>query len=339
MPIHRSGFGRIAQFAAAVLILSIAWPSIVCSQNAPSPQSKDVILKEFASDGSNLTVKDSAPNSKAQMQLEVADAGLKDRIKKLHGGDWITITHEGSGGKNALKEFSIDTIDGAGSGARFVVLLLSGVVCFLLYYFLSGLKPLDLILGQDNRYSNSKFQTVLWFGIVVTCYLAVSWIRFDAVHDLIGNINIPKNLLLLSGMSAFTYAAAKGITTSKVNAAKAAGKGDVKPSAGTPSLLMDLTHDDGQPATAGQGAADGQGARDSKAKNSTRRLDLGDTQMVMVTLLAVAVYVVVIWNFLGAIPKTAYVDLPDVDSTILATFGLGQGAYLTKKAVGDPSKS
>jgi len=27
--------------------------------------------------------------------------------------------------------------------------------------------------------------------------------------------------------------------------------------------------------------------------------------------------------------------LPDVDTTILATFGLGQGAYLTKKAVGE----
>ena len=34
------------------------------------------------------------------------------------------------------------------------------------------------------------------------------------------------------------------------------------------------------------------------------------------------------------LPFVVYLLMPDVDTTILATFGLGQGAYLTKKAVG-----
>ncbi len=33
------------------------------------------------------------------------------------------------------------------------------------------------------------------------------------------------------------------------------------------------------------------------------------------------------------------VSLPDIDTTVLAAFGLGQGAYLTKKAFGNAADS
>jgi len=49
----------------------------------------------------------------------------------------------------------------------------------------------------------------------------------------------------------------------------------------------------------------------------------------------VVIYLMLVFSFLHAIAYSTSVSLPDVDTTILATFGLGQGAYLTKKAVGE----
>jgi hypothetical protein len=46
-------------------------------------------------------------------------------------------------------------------------------------------------------------------------------------------------------------------------------------------------------------------------------------------------YLVLVLHFLGSLELRATITLPDVDSTVLAVFGLGQGAYLTKKAVGN----
>jgi hypothetical protein len=37
-------------------------------------------------------------------------------------------------------------------------------------------------------------------------------------------------------------------------------------------------------------------------------------------------------HFLGVLEARASVSLPDVDGTVLAMFGVGQGAYLAKKA-------
>jgi hypothetical protein len=53
----------------------------------------------------------------------------------------------------------------------------------------------------------------------------------------------------------------------------------------------------------------------------------------------VATYIVLIFNFFGHVEYSKLITLPDVDTTILATFGLGQGAYLTKKAVGNVGTS
>jgi hypothetical protein len=322
-----------APLAPAAASAAPATPSpadVLSGSTAPAPTTKTdqkVIIEDLVSDGSGLSIKNLAdPFSSAPVQLVVTDAVLKEQVKKLHKGDYLTINYE-SADKNTLKALSTDTIDGACGPTKFLTLLLSAAICFLLYYFLSGLHPKNLILGEDNRYSNSKFQTALWFGVLITSYLAVSWIRWQCGPHFVGSINIPNNLLLLSGMSAFTFAAAKGITTAKVNAAVAAGNVNAKPPAPQPNLLRDLTHNDGQPAPGGQPAS------------PPPMLDLGDTQMVVVTLLAVTVYIAVLWNFLGAIPKTTFVSLPDVDSTILAAFGLGQGAYLAKKAVGNVSST
>jgi len=254
--------------------------------------------------------------------LVVRDISLKEKVKQLRVGDFITVVYTNTSGQKELKVFSVYTVP-IPAGTVVLTLLGSGAACFLLCLFLTGFHPLRLIVGEDNRYSNSKFQMALWFTLLITSYIAAFWLRaWHAGPMFLGGIDIPQNLLLLSGLSVLTFGAAKGITTSKVTDAVAAGQTNAKAPGTNPRLFFDLTHTDELSSTGGGGVA-----RQGK-------LDLGDFQMLVVTLLAVVVYLSIVFHFLGAIARVTRVTLPDVDTTILASFGLGQGAYLVKKAVG-----
>jgi hypothetical protein len=89
----------------------------------------------------------------------------------------------------------------------------------------------------------------------------------------------------------------------------------------TPNLVLDLTHDDGKNAA------------------NAPKLDVGDFQMLVITLVAASMCTAILFHFLGSLETRKIVALPDVDTTILAAFGLGHGAYLTKKAVGEVGKT
>ena len=198
---------------------------------------------------------------------------------------------------------------------RIVALSCALVFCLLLTTLLTWWHPLKLILGEDQRYSNSKFQMAVWFCVVIATYLGVISLRVRELGwDFLGGVNIPSNLLLLSGMSALTYAGAKGITTAKIDTATAQGHPDPKPS-GEPHFFRDLL------------------------QNDAGSFDLGDFQMLVVTLLAVGMYAAGVFHSLEVIQASQTTLLPNVDTTILASFGLGQGAYLTKKAVGNAGTS
>jgi hypothetical protein len=155
----------------------------------------------------------------------------------------------------------------------------------------------------------------MWFSAVIVTYVSAVYLRSaESGREFLGGVNIPQNLLLLSGMSALTFGGAKGITTSKVQSAMQAGVVDPKPAAPTPSFW-------------------------NLVQNDTGSFDIGDFQMLIVTFLAVATYLVLVFDFLGSIELRRIVELPNVDTTVLAVFGLGQGAYLAKKAAGNPGQS
>jgi hypothetical protein len=171
-----------------------------------------------------------------------------------------------------------------------------------------------LIVGEDNRYSASKFQLALWFWCVLTVYVAAIVLRWiDAGPGAAGGIAIPMSLLALSGMSTLTFAGAKQITVSRL----VRSGDDVKaPPLSGPRFPRDLVNDD-----------------------SGHRPDIGDTQMVVVTLVAVAMYIVRATDWLGTLPSAAAASMPDVDGTLLGALGIGQGAYLAKKFAGDSAPS
>ncbi len=191
-----------------------------------------------------------------------------------------------------------------------------GVLLMLAALLLMGRLP-QLALGQDNRYSNSKCQMLLWFTVLVVSYVATVALRWWASGAAFaGGIDVPEKLLILSGLSALTFVGAKAITQGKQDRAEALAREQPaiaahlprKLRATRPSFPGDLVNDD-----------DG-------------RTDFGDFQMIVVTLLAVVVYGVRVFVCLGQVELACQTTLPDVDTTILAAFGIGQGAYLAKKA-------
>jgi hypothetical protein len=303
------------------------------SSNAPVPNVKmDVLIKEVAADQSSLVV---SPDPKAKettvqaSQTLSVPKELQVALKPYRSGDRVRVTYSPGAAQAQLKDISWQGIEGSVPvlqrlGALLFPLLL---LPLLLGIFTKG-DPRRLYVGLDGRYSNSKFQMVVWFWVLVSTYLAATLLR--AAYSgwaYVGGVNIPENLVVLSGLSAFTFAAAKGITVAKVdlngNAKQPAAAGPLPPGAGVtvikkPPVTLpgagDLTHDD------------------------YGDLDLGDSQMLVITVLAILVYLAQVVAFLGVIEFRREVTLPDVDTTILTLFGVGQGAYLTKKVAGVAGK-
>ena len=241
--------------------------------------------------------------------LSVSDE-LKSKVKLFNAGDQVRVDYS----DKALKSISIVSSQVC-AGERLLVLGGAFLLCLLIAALLTRWAPLELIVGEDGRYSNSKTQMAVWFLVVIATYIATVYLRLHrAGWNFFGNISIPQNLLLLSGLSALTFGSAKAITTAKVNAAVAAGGANPK-AGGVRSLAANLM------------------------QNDAGHFDLGDFQMLVITLLAVSMYLMLIFNFLSTIEAVKTAKLPDVDTTILAAFGLGQGAYLTKKAGGNPGNA
>lgn len=244
-----------------------------------------------------------------QQQVGSVTNSLKPQLKQIHIGDHVKVSFQTD---------KMDTITAIGLRSeqvspflRILALALAYVATFMMAVILTRGHPIKLIIGVDNRYSNSQFQMALWFSILISTYIAMIFLRVLCLGwEFWGCVDLPVHLFALSGASALTFGAAKGITTSKVQAAQAAGVANPKPS-GNPHFLLDLVSDD------------------------SGGFDLGDFQMLVVSLLAVAMYLVTVFQFFGSIVCLRTLSLPDVDTTILAAFGLGQGAYLTKKAAGN----
>jgi len=277
----------------------------------PSKELPNARIDDIAANYTSFTVRN-CPNScdGEVLSISVRDTGAQKELKNFKKGDHVSVQVAPDNNQLILQTINIRALP-VSSGARMLVLGIVAVAYLLLTSILTGFHPFRLVIGQDRRYSNSKVQIALWFSVVIITYIAAIYLRAaEAGREFLGGVNIPQNLLLLSGMSALTFSGAKGITTSKVQGAVSAGVPNPKPPATAPSL-WNLVQDDGG------------------------LFDIGDFQMLIVTLLAVGTYLVLAFNFLGSTEMRRVVELPNVDTTILATFGLGQGAYLAKKAAGN----
>lgn len=276
-------------------------------------------IKEIAADMSWLIVRTrnlDKPESEVNVPLQTS-IQFQPLVSAMRPGDGIMATYVRSGGINATDGInSVKSLEWqsktVGRAARWGSLIGAMAALYILAYVFTRGHPTELFLGTDNRYSSSKFQTVLWFSLVISAYIAIVSHRiFAAGWSYVGGVDIPPNLLILSGISVLSFTAAKAITVGKVERATAAGNvADMKVSADAPKVL-DLVTDD------------------------ANRTDLGDFQMVAITILAVIIYAISAVEFMDHIEFRRVVTMPDVDATLLSIFGLGQAAYLGKKAAGN----
>lgn len=342
-PLTKSRISQRVFALGAFLVVMLCLPI-----HASATQLKNARIDAITADNDAMSIRDCILQSDTQkvvcngtlLSLKVSDLALKARLKDFHVGDHVRINFNE---KNELQDilgfWSVDVSE----GCRILVLIACTLVLLGFATLVTRGEPLKLIVGQDNRYSNSKFQVALWFWILISSYLAIVVFRvMEAGWGFLGQVSIPQNLLLLSGLSALTYGGAKAITTAKVNAANAA---TAQANANAAAVAAGVA-----PAAAAIPIAQVIGQKTAKAKgeesffqdllkNDLGEFDFGDFQMLIVTLIAVGMYVALFFHFLGSIQFQNTVTLPDLDSTILASFGLGQGAYLTKKAAGNPGTS
>ncbi|MDQ3706930.1 MAG: hypothetical protein M3437_17250 [Chloroflexota bacterium] len=156
--------------------------------------------------------------------------------------------------------------------------------------------PIKFAMGEDNRYSISKFQLLLWTVTVLFAYIAVVYARIE--QGLSGDVpNVPDNVLLALGLSGATSVVAKGIKVNNLRTGKELSTtlNDHGP------LSTLLTDDDGS-------------------------LSLHKLQYLVWTFVAIGV-------FLVSLDQSNRLTLPDIDTTLLVLSGIGAGTYLGKKLV------
>lgn len=330
------------------------------AQAASSASSAPIsaIIIKVSEDNQSIAVR--KPNETKDIVL-TASKGIQDLLsqgRSLSQGDKVTLMVDEKNTVISIKPDSVVRISGQ---SRLAYLIISAASLFAFTWFAvligGGGNILSLIVGEDNRYSNSKFQIAFWFSIVITTYLAVVILRCKEAGGEYLLVNIPQNLLLLSGMSALTYGGAKAITSSKSdsNATQEAAKAVAKSNAIEATAKADgNANQDAQQITeavyaarehansiakrAGYNAGKPEFFKDL-LQNDFGKVDFGDFQMLVVTILAAGVYYIQVYTFMGQVEIIKVVTLPDVDTTILSSFGLGHAAYLTKKYAGNTGES
>ena len=306
---------RASRFAIAILlVLTVA--TLHAQDNGQSGAAGTYRIAHVSTDQTYLDLE----NSQGEVRrFAIQDEAVRATAKGFGIGDLVRVASRESADANSAPVITLLTAARVSVSARrrITVLFSALLALIIITVAITRASPAKLCIGQDGLYSNSQFQLVAWFSALIVSYMAAVWFRSWDIHDgFLAGINIPINILLLSGASALTFGSAKGITASKVEEAiRTNGVNPKAPKDQIARLFYDLTH------------------------NDLGQFDLGDFQMVIITLLSVTMYMLLVFTFLGSLETRRIVSLPDIDTTVLAAFGLGQGAYLTKKAFGNAADS
>jgi hypothetical protein len=321
-----------------VIVFIVIWFSIAVS--TPS----------FAADFSTFTVevknlKDSIITSRDDKPYTISYPKSANLIQLIQPGNRIEVVLD-SGDPSIIKELK-KVSKPCASSTRGLALSISFLIIIGLFSLVTQGKPNEFIRGADGRYSNSKFQVVLWFSALMTVYMATLGLRGCLLGwDYFGGIGITENLLALSGISTLTYGAAKAITVQKATATTTTTTTDAAvTTATTADAAITTTATDAAVITATTDAAVTTDLTKVPSnictdlfKNNDGEFDLGDTQIFFFIILAVVTFLMMSFHFLGWLEYTPQIILPDIDTTLLSGLGLGQGAYLAKKAASNPGK-
>ncbi len=311
-------------------------------------------VNHVESDGTELELL--MPDGRIQ-NLAVEESVAKD-AKMLKPGDPATVGISSDGTTSKVVRVERPAYKPSLT-ARALAILVAVIILAIVTNLLLGKRPLGvLILGVDGRYSNSKFQMCLWFGVLMIAYLAAVILRaFGSGGGMIGGIDIPQNLLMLSGLSALTFAGAKAITTSKGTAAPTklgtnapAGNPPAAPATDpaktTQAAISDNVISVPTPTTETI-PEPGRRAPSLATKKPSFPGDLVNDdfgvlsfarfQALIMIIVAVVIFAARAVEYLGNLPLSGVTSLPDIDTTVLAALGLGQGVYLANKVASPES--
>jgi hypothetical protein len=305
----------------AVVALASLFAATRSWADAPAPNaSLAVTISAIDQGGNRIAI--TWPGQSTPSSFAVPDAASWAALKSAGPGDTARVTVDRAAAPTKI--IAINEVDRpVPFWQRVWTFAVVAIIALAVLFVTSRGDPRKFLIGKDGRYSNSQVQLALWFGVVAIVYGAAVWLRFEWLGgDFIGGVGLTTNLVALTGLSAFSFGGAKVITAQKVASAGQTGAGSSPPVAqssppvpapkspppGGPNLITDLF------------------------QNDVGDADLGDLQMILVTVAAVAIFFTTSFHFLGSLQLISPVTLPDVDSALLAGFGIGQGAYLVKKA-------
>jgi hypothetical protein len=276
-------------------------------------------VKSVAADGSEMNF-ERAPD--ATIYTVTVDEAERFRVKGTPAEVSLKVEVD-----DVVNPTRLTRIDGTSvrvsAYARVIAMSGSFAALLLLTMIAAGGNPLRFLVGLDNRYSNSQCQMVLWFGVLAVVYVSAVILRIVYLNwNFVGGVGVTANVIALTGLSALSFGGAKVITTQKASSItqsvstqsipaqmlQAPQIVPAKTRAMSPKLLTDLFQND-------KGDA-----------------DFGDFQMILITLAAVAIFLISCFVYLEHLWPDRSVTLPDIDTALLSTFGVGQGAYLLKKA-------
>lgn len=194
-------------------------------------------------------------------------------------------------------------------GRRLLAMLVVALPLLGLAALLARGWPSELTRGIDGPHSASTWQVVVWFTAVVILFGATVLLRTWAGGiAYAAGIMVPAKLLALMGISASTFAGARAVRHVKeTREAKKRAPEDPGPPRKSASFPRDLVQEGDAPP------------------------DLGNIQLVIVTLIVLSIYVVRVFAWLAQVELSCTISLPDVDTTLLGATGVGYGVYLAKK--------
>ena len=334
--------------------------------NAASLRKYCGVIRGYSADRSELELADRTDFAATAAGPEPCDPGpaveiriqgqtLKDGLARWKAGDQViatvSVVRTGVAELATLQDVQAQVLQLRNPWEPAIALFSFPVLVILLTMLSRNVRKL-IFIGQDGRWSNSTTQMTLWFTLWVSAYIATSVLRWTSSHHFVGSITTPSTLLALSGLSGLTFAGAKGITANKVTnqvptpipgtlptvPGLVGSSAPLSPaSEGTPAMPAPAA----TPVVPGTRAFPNgkrnhiKASRTSLAdllKDDRGNFDFGDFQMLVMTFVAVISYGIAVYYFLTVLEARASVSLPDVDTTVLAMFGVGQGAYLAKKA-------
>jgi hypothetical protein len=316
----RTEWMRRAALVWALALFAVAsWPASDAADSGTAGTIEGR-LKSYAANGSLIKL-ERLPDSTIY-QLSVVDSDAP-RMKEVAPETVVRVEVDDK--VHPTKITRLDSVSvPVGAYQRVIAMGVSFLVLLLLAALATRGKPLRFLVGLDNRYSNSQCQIVLWFGLLAVIYVSAVALRIIYLDcDFIGGVGVTGNVIALTGLSALSFGGAKVITTQKTSPdSSPTGATNIpaqllrpqKTPAAKPKLLTDLF------------------------ENDRGNADFGDFQMILVTLAAVGIYFSSAFVFLGYLWPDKIITLPDLDTTLLSAFGLGQGAYLVKKAAMKPGE-